>query len=193
MEQQTPQTATELSTHTSAIRVGDTVIYHLHGKCTIVGIETKSVGGQNFPFYKVEIQKSSFSRSTKKEPAIWIPVENAHLKGLRQPANAEGIAAAWAILENREHYLSTTDAWNITQSNIEALVRQEGIVGLAKATSFLYVLKKRFFVPPSEIVKLSETVMKLLTREISDTTSETPRELEERINRAMRYKLYPDH
>ena len=64
---------------------GSFVIYAMHGKCHVLGTETRTLSGVPILFYKLEVKKSSFSRSNKHEPAIWVPVANAKDRGLRAP------------------------------------------------------------------------------------------------------------
>ncbi len=173
--------------------VGDTVIYPLHGKCQITGIESKTVGGQSIAFYKVEVVRSAFARTTRKEPAIWIPVSTAAERGLRRPMTNEMLATVWSLLENREYFFAGSDSWGVAQPKLEAAIRSEGALGLAKVASYLHALKRRMIVPSTEVAKMSENVEKLLVREISELTGEQVRTIEERMHKAMRHKLLPDH
>jgi RNA polymerase-interacting CarD/CdnL/TRCF family regulator len=191
METHAPQTTS--SSNTTNFSVGETVIYPLHGKCQITGLETKVVGGQSLSFYKVEVVRSAFARTTRKDPAIWIPVNSAVERGLRRPLTPEAVTTIWTMLENREYYFSASDSWAVVQPKLEAAIRNDGAEGLAKVASYLHALKKRLIVPPSEVAKMYETVTKLLTRELSDVTGEQVRSIEERMQKSMRHKNLPDH
>lgn len=181
------------SSQATTFTVGDTVIYPLHGKCQITGLESKMVSGQSITFYKVEVIRSVFARTSRKDPAIWIPVKSAAERGLRKPLSADNLGKVWAILESREYYFSSSDSWSSLQPKLESTIRHEGAEGLAKVISYLYALKKRLIVPTSEVAKMYETVSKLLSREISDATGEQVRAIEERMQKAMRHKVLPDH
>lgn len=172
---------------------GNTVIYALHGKCQLVSIETRFANGESIRFYKLEIQKPNASRSSKKEPAIWIPVSSAKKQGMRSPISTDGTERVFEILSSREYYFELGQPWHAIHSKLEESIRAEGAIGLAKVASYLYVLKRKQLVPPSEAVKMQENVNKLLLRELSEATGENPRQLEEKIVKLFRHKLLPDH
>jgi hypothetical protein len=66
-------------------------------------------------------------------------------------------------------------------------------MGLAKAFGFLNVLKKKQLVPTSEVNRTLEQFQKLLVRELGEALGAQPRDLIERIEKALRHKLKPDH
>jgi RNA polymerase-interacting CarD/CdnL/TRCF family regulator len=172
--------------------VGQTVIYPMMGKCAVIGLEEKAVGGETLSLYKLEVQKSSFSRSTRQSPEVWVPVGAAIAKGLRLPLQADGVDAIFKIFSSREFYFELTRPWNQLQPELEGAIRREGAVGLAKVASFLFVLKKRQIVPTPEVNRLSETVDRLLYRELSEASGEAIRSLEEKTKKMMRPKLTSD-
>jgi RNA polymerase-interacting CarD/CdnL/TRCF family regulator len=187
METQTP---TEMSE--AEFLPGSSVIYAMHGKCHVLGTEIRSLGGKSIRFYKLELKKSSLSRSTRQEPAIWVPVETAKDQGLRAPMNQNEAESALKILQSREYYFKTNEPWSTVHPKLEATIKTEGGIGLAKVASYLYVLKKRQVVPSSEVVKLQEAVHKLLFRELAEALQDNPKLLEEKITRGFRVKLTPD-
>jgi CarD family transcriptional regulator len=194
MEQQTPNvTSTDNLTPSSEFASGTSVIYGLLGKCQVLGIETRTIGAEAIRFYKLEVQKSALSRSTRQEPAIWLPVASAKDRGLRVPMTRDDADKVWAVLGNREYYFSVNDSWNVAHAKLEACIRTEGSIGLAKVISFLHVLKKRMIVPSPEVSKFYDAILKLTLRELSDATGETIRPLEERVNKSLRHKLIPDN
>ena len=171
---------------------GSSVIYAMYGKCFIQTIETRQINGETIRFYKLEIQKSALSRSTKQEPAIWLPVKSARDRGLRSPMNQSDAEAALAILSSREYYFPLNENWHSVFPKLENSIRTEGSIGLAKVASYLYVLKKKQIVSANETIKFDEHVRKLLMRELSDALGESSKILEEQINKGFRQKLIPD-
>ncbi len=171
---------------------GAPVIYAMHGKCAVVGVETRQAGGETVEFYKLEVQKSALSRSTRQEPAIWVPVANARERGLRAPMQTDDVDAVFKVINSREYYFNANDPWAAVQPKLESTIRTEGGIGLAKVLSYLCVLKKKQIVPSQEVTRLYETVSKLLLRELSEITGETNRVLEDRIAKGMRQKLIPN-
>src|SRR4051794_14582648 len=117
------------SNPSAEFQTGTQVIYALHGRATITSIETKRIADATIPFYKIEIQKSPLSRSTKAEPAIWIPIASAKEKGLRQPMDADTAKQAMTLLTNREYYFSSNENWQVVQPLLETCIRLEGGLG----------------------------------------------------------------
>jgi RNA polymerase-interacting CarD/CdnL/TRCF family regulator len=173
---------------------GSLVIYGFHGKCQIVAIENRAIGDQSIPFYKLEVQRSTLSRSTRKEPAIWLPVASAKERGLRNPiSNQVAADSVISIISNREYYFQPNEPWTTVQPKLEACIRSEGAIGLAKVASFLYVVKRKQIVPPAEVLKFQESVNKLLLRELSEALNEPIRVLEDRVSKMLRSKMIPDN
>jgi RNA polymerase-interacting CarD/CdnL/TRCF family regulator len=172
---------------------GAQVMYGLHGKCQVVSVESKSVGGQSTEFYRLEVLKPALSRSTRPEPAIWIPVAKARASGLRALTSAGEAEAVLSILNSREYYFPLSEPWPSVLPQLERGIRTEGAIGLAKAYSFLYVLRKRSVVPAPEANRLFESVSKLLMRELAEATGLAPRLIEEKIAKGLRQKLSADN
>jgi RNA polymerase-interacting CarD/CdnL/TRCF family regulator len=172
---------------------GSQVIYGLIGRCSIVAIETRQIGGESISFYKLEVSKPALSRSTKPEPAIWLPVNSARERGLRSPINSADSANVMAILSSREYYFSLDESWSAVQPKLETCIRSEGAIGLAKVASYLHVLKKREVNVLPEVNRYIENVHKHLFRELSEVTGETIRVLEEKAAKGFRQKLLPDN
>lgn len=181
------------ATGKGSFEVGTTVIYPMHGKCTIAATESRQIAGETVPFYKIEIQKSAFSRSTRQEPTIWVPVSSARDRGLRLPITAELAQAIYQVFSNREYYFDPHLSWATILPQLEQSIRTEGGIGLAKVASYLFVLKKKQIVPSQEVAKFSESVNRMLFRELSEATGETIREIEVKTTKSMRSKLLPDN
>jgi RNA polymerase-interacting CarD/CdnL/TRCF family regulator len=172
---------------------GSSVVYAMHGRCNVISVESREVGGETIRFYKLEVQRSPLSRSTRKDPAIWLPVSAAREKGLRDPLSASNLDAIYTILGSREYYFSAAENWGQILPKLEFAIRTEGAAGLAKVVSYLHVLRKREIVLSTEIVRFEEQIRRLLTREISEITQETARIIEERFTKLLRNKTLPDH
>ena len=181
-----PQTPIEFTPGTS-------VIYALHGKCNVIGTETRQLGNESILFYKLEVSRSSLSRSVRHDPAIWVPVATAKNRGLRNPMNQDQAEQALKALMSREYFFNTSESWSSLLPKLEACIYAEGGIGLAKVASFLHVFKKRQVVASSEVNKLQENVFKLLLRELSEALHTSARELEEKISKGFRSKLIPDN
>ena len=172
---------------------GTLVIYGLHGKCEIIGIETRQNSGESISYYKLEVQKSPLSRSTRQEPAIWVPVSSAQERGLRAPMTASENESVFKLISNREYYYPLNEAWPAIKPKLESSIRSEGILGLAKALSYLHVLKKKQIVATPDISRLYDAISKLLIRELHEATSVPAREIESRIAKGLRQKIIPNN
>ena len=172
---------------------GSPVIYGLIGRCTVIAIETKSIGQNDLRLYKLEAKKTPQSRAKNLESAIWVPVLSAHEQGLRAPASLNQANEALQILQGREYFFKTTDSWGEVLPTLEQVIRSEGILGLAKVYSYLYVLKRKQLVSHSEFTKFHELVHRLLFRELSESLNESMRSIEERVQKGLKTKLTYDH
>lgn len=173
--------------------LGSSVVYGMHGRCSVVSIETRSVGNESIPFYKLEIQKSALSRSNRREPAIWLPVNSARSRGLRPPMSVEQAEEVFAILENREYYFSTSESWSSIEPKLESSIRLEGHIGLGKVMSYLHVLKEKQIVTSPEVNRFRENFTRVLLRELSETLGEPIRAIETRVAKALKHKTLPDN
>jgi RNA polymerase-interacting CarD/CdnL/TRCF family regulator len=171
---------------------GSSVIYAMHGRCTILSVEARHLGNQEIRFYKLEVKKNSPSRLSRNETAIWVPVEKARAQGLRIPMDKAEAMAAMKLLLAREYFLKINEPWSILQSKLESMIRTEGGLGLAKAASFLYVFIRKQMVPAPEVLKFQEAIVKLLLRELSEALEEPIKVLDEKLNKGMKVKLLPD-
>ena len=84
------------------VDTGTTVVYGMHGKCVVRAVESRQHAGEAIAFYKLEPQKSALSRSTRQEPAIWVPLATAQERGLRAPVDADSAQEVLKILASRE-------------------------------------------------------------------------------------------
>lgn len=199
MEQQTSTSAqSETNLHPAAsqqgaFEPGSSVIYGMHGRCSVASIEMRRVSDQNVAFYKLEIQKPALSRSTRQEPAIWVPVATAIERGLRQPLSSPGQAeAVFKIFSSREYYFSLNEPWSVIQTKLESAIAREGAIGLAKTISYLFALRKKQIVATPEVNRLYDQANKVLTRELAGVLNEPIRAIEERVAKFLKQKLVPD-
>jgi RNA polymerase-interacting CarD/CdnL/TRCF family regulator len=172
---------------------GSSVVYGLHGRCIIKGVENKNIGDQVTQFYILEIQKSALSRSQRNEPAIWLPVESAETRGLRNPMSPEQAAQIIEILSNKEYYFSVNEPWSAIHPQLEKIILREGAIGLAKVVGYLHVLRLKQHVLSPEIARFAESIEQVLAREYSETTGEQIRIVNEKFHKALRHKNLLDH
>jgi RNA polymerase-interacting CarD/CdnL/TRCF family regulator len=167
---------------------GSCVVYGLHGKCTVVGIEERTVGTSAIRFYKLEPQKSPLARTTRKSPAIWLPVNSAKENGLRAPMTKEEANEAMNLLRTKNHSFQLGEPWYLAHPKLEVSIKSEGGLGLAKVFNFLSALRKKQIVPTPEVTKFAESVTRSLFRELSETLDIPQRELEEQAAKFSRQR-----
>src|SRR3712207_2090609 len=117
METQTP-TEVPLTEFTP----GSSVIYAMHGKCNVLGTETRLLGGKPIQFYKLEVKKSALSRSNRQDPAIWVPVASAKDQGLRSPMNRTQAEGALSLLLSREYFFKPSEPWSVVHPKLETAI-----------------------------------------------------------------------
>lgn len=176
-------------------KVGDEVSYGLHGKCVVTGIETKELSVGNVSFYQIRSIKNPITAKNpnRKDPFILVPVDSAAAKGLRRPMSKEEAETALKLLADRDYHYDMSETWVSKQKTLEEAMRVEGSAGLAKVVGHLYVMIKRDAVPPNSVVKFYENVYRIFLRELSESLSAAPKELEPIINRALKTKLSYDN
>lgn len=169
---------------------GSTVIYGIHGKCSVLSIETRSIGGKSMSFYKLEPIKPPLSKSTRKDPAIWVPVENAAQMGLRTPSSSEDLDKIYELLANEDAFFDLKELWSAVQPSLEIAIRNEGIMGLAKVVGYLHLKKRKNISLPTDIQRYFDSVLRALVKEIVDITQATAKQTEELIFKNLKQKEY---
>ena len=172
---------------------GARVVYGTHGKCIVQGIEPKSIGGVATLFYKLQKEKIFPAKVRPTDPAIWVPVLTSKKLGLRALANSDHATKAWELLSGREYFFPLDQAWVTSRSQMEQSIISEGILGLAKAVSFLTAYMKRQTILQTEVARFHEQCFKQLARELAEVTGEVQKEIETRIEKVTRSKLLPDN
>jgi RNA polymerase-interacting CarD/CdnL/TRCF family regulator len=178
----------------ATFEVGTTVIYSTHGKCVIRGIEQRSINGSEVSFYKLEVQKPTLSRSVRPEASIWLPVNSEQARNLRTPMDTQTAEQVLSLLGDREYYFSLQEPWSEIFPRLEACIRDEGAVGLAKAYGYLHVLERKHHqLLPVEISRFQETVKKMLLRELTEALGQQMRQTDEQVEKLLRKKSTYDH
>lgn len=175
-------------------KIGDEVTYGIHGRCQIMGIETKTIGGAPVHFY--QIRAVSFSpipnKNARPTPNILVPVDNAEASGLRAPLSDDGAATVFRMLEDQEYYFPIQEQWTSKQKRLEDTLRKEGAIGLAKVVGHLHVVLQQDAAPRSEVNRYFEQALRVLVREIAEASGSTAKEVEAKVRRALKSKNRAD-
>lgn len=177
-----------ISSQKQTFSPGSMVIYGIHGKCAVLSIEDKTIGGQPMSFYKLEPVKPLLAKSTKKDPAIWVPVDTAAQMGLRAPANSESLEKIYETLASEDAFFDTKAIWSSIQPSLENAIRNEGVIGLAKVVGYLHMRKRKNILLPTEIQRYFDSVLRALVKEIVDITQATAKDTEELIFKNLKQK-----
>ena len=168
---------------------GAHVVYGIHGRCSVEDVITREIDGQNIRFYKLQVTKAASSRSSKQEPAIWLPVEAAQTKGLRPVLRTEEVEEIFELFTNDEFFYDPNKKWSELLPALESAIKNEGAKGLAKVDAFLLVLKSRQVVPDPQVVRFFEKVHRILTREIAELTENSIKAIDEKLQKLIQQKL----
>ncbi|MCC7440362.1 MAG: hypothetical protein IT285_01935 [Bdellovibrionales bacterium] len=174
---------------TPVFQVGDTVFYGIHGRCKIAGIEERSIGGSVLHFFRLVPIRAAPLRVGRQESAIWMPVASAAQSGLRTPLQEVELDRIYALLSNEECALPLRTPWPKIQPLAEAILRNDGPVGLAKVEGYLFLARQRELAPAKGMIRFAETVHRLLVREIQAITQESPKTIDGRLERLLISKL----
>ena len=81
-------------------QVGDTVIHPAYGAGLVVKIAKLQCLGSGKLYYSIEL-------SDELKTNVWIPVQDAEVKGLRRPTPTSQLGRIWRVLRARPEALST--------------------------------------------------------------------------------------
>lgn len=165
-------------------REGESVVYGLHGKLKVVKIERR--GEEKGLFYCLQALRRG--AVGKEEPAIWVKVEGAEKQGLRKPLDASQVPLLYEWLHQKHPDLDWQQPWSGLTSLFDALLKSEGVMGLAKASLYFLILqqKKRLLTAPAELLRLKGKVEKLFFRELADALEITPKAAEDWFQKNLR-------
>lgn len=138
-------------------KVGDLAVYPAHGVGKIEAIETKSIGGHSQDFYIMRILENDMK--------IMIPVQNAHVVGLRRLIAADEVHKVYDILRRREISVNST-TWNRRYREYMEKIKTGSIYELAEVLRDLTVLQNDKELSFGER-KMLETARALLVTEVA--------------------------
>ncbi|NVB42643.1 CarD family transcriptional regulator [Pseudenhygromyxa sp. WMMC2535] len=114
--------------------VGSTAIYPAHGVADVIGLETKSVGGQAVRFYHLQVRGSGIK--------IIVPIDKACENGMRPLADTDEIDRMFEIL--RDHDVPTDrQTWNRRYRNFMEKIRTGSLHEVAEVYRDLSLLRSQ--------------------------------------------------
>lgn len=158
---------------------GETVIYGIHGKGTIVSVLKMNMGGIEEEFYKVKIE-SKLSKMSD----VLVPKKRASEMGLRRPLVQDDVLPFFSqMAELVEVDISGFD-WEKEEKQIQALIG-EGKLGLAKAVSRLHQTLRAMPVPEPLVETTYKTLRSMAQVEITHALKKHHKNVRDMINDAL--------
>lgn len=136
-------------------KVGDKVVYPMHGAGIIEAIEEKEVLGEKRKYYILRMPIGDMK--------VMVPLNNVEELGLREVTDETGISRVMQILKNREETLSTN--WNRRyRANMEK-IKSGDIFKVAEVVSSLMLREREKGLSTGER-KMLENARQILVSEI---------------------------
>lgn len=149
-------------------KVGDKVVYPVHGVAEIVSIETREIGGQKAAFYMLNILENGMR--------MMVPTSNVEQVGMRDIVSSDEADRVFDVLKKREKMVEST-TWNRRHREYMEKIQTGSLFEVAKVLRDLYVLKSDKELSFGER-KMLDTARSLLVREISLSKGITHEEVE---------------
>lgn len=162
---------------------GDFVIYGIHGRCEVTGIQKKVLNQQEELFYELTPILSS-----KKNSRFLIPVKNAGQTGLRSEVSEEEIPTLLDVLSSSEFFIKMDCPWPEKEKEIQYLIRHQGALGLTKVVRHLYIYHEMNKCPEPIATKNYRNFFKILAREIAQVKNISIKHVEVLIMKALTNK-----
>ncbi len=158
----------------NSFKIGDKIFYPNQGLGVIEDIQEDSNYGESFKIYHVRI----FSNNT----LVLIPATNTQEIGIRKPISKESIKELFEFIKNGE--VDVTRNWKGRYKEHLNLMRSGALLDMALVLKSLYYLN---LIKPLSFreKKMMDKAKELIVSEISEVSSLSPSEIEERLNEAL--------
>jgi CarD family transcriptional regulator len=157
-------------------KVGDKVVYPVHGVAEVVSIETREIGGQKTAFYMLNILENGMR--------MMVPTSNVGQVGMRDLVSSDEADRVFDVLKKREKMVEST-TWNRRHREYMEKIQTGSLFEVAKVLRDLYVLKNDKELSFGER-KMLDTARSLLVREISLSKGITHEEVETKFKAIFR-------
>lgn len=157
-------------------KVGDKVVYPVHGVAEIVSIEMREIGGNPLSFYMLNILENGMR--------MMVPTSNVDQVGMRDIVSSDEADRVFDVLKKREKMVEST-TWNRRHREYMEKIKTGSLFEVAKVLRDLYVLKNDKELSFGER-KMLDTARSLLVREISLSKGITHEEVETKFKAIFR-------
>ncbi len=158
-------------------KVGEAIVYPLHGIGIVKGIEKKTFRDKELLYYTIHLEATDM--------IVMAPVDKAEELGLRAVVSAKEAQAALDFL-NEEYKSAQVDWKQRYQLNLDHL-KEGTILNIAKVVQGLYHRSKVKELPVQER-KLYDNALKILTSESAMALKKDPKEIDRLIFAALESK-----
>lgn len=170
-----------MTTKNALFKVGHKAVYPGHGVGEVLGIETKTVAGQEQTFYVLRILDNG--------PKIFVPTASAHAVGLREIMSKQEVDEVLKILKKKKKTVTNThQTWNRRYREYMEKIKTGSIQEIAEVLRDLYLLKYDKDLSFGER-KMLDTARNLLIKELSLAMGETEDEVENRLGKIFKAEL----
>jgi len=138
-------------------KVGDKAVYPAQGVAEIMGIETKSIAGNEEIFYVLRVLDT--------DKKIMIPLNKVDSVGLRQVIDDEKVTTVYEILRQRDVELDN-QTWNRRYRRYLEKIKTGSVIDVAEVLRDLYLLRFDKTLSFGER-KMLDTARSLLVKELS--------------------------
>ena len=155
-------------------RVGDKVVYPAQGVASIIGVETKEIGGRLTSFYLLRILDSDMK--------ILVPTDKAHQVGLREVATHQEVDEVLELLGERDVHLDK-QTWNRRYRGFMEKIKTGSLFEVAEVFRDLYRLKTTKTLSFGER-RMLDTAKNLIVKELSISRNWSQQRVEKELDKA---------
>lgn len=143
-------------------RVGDKVVYPMHGAGVIEAIEEKEVLGERRKYYIMKLPIGNMK--------VMVPISNGSNLGLREVIGSGEIQRVMTILQDRTDVVTAN--WSLRYRQHLEKIKSGNIFEVAEVVRNLYLREKEKGLSTGER-KMLDTARQILVSELSLATGET--------------------
>jgi CarD family transcriptional regulator len=161
-------------------KIGDVVVYPIHGVARITEIKTEKIGDSDQLCYILETE----IKTANERPVIKLPIDKADSNRVRKIVGEDEVPKVIAILEKRG-MKSDAQTWNRRHREYQEKMRSGSIFQAAEVYRDLSLLKENKDLSHGER-RLFDQARNLLIKEISIAKKTDEKEIERAISKIFR-------
>jgi CarD family transcriptional regulator len=167
-------------------KIGDVVVYPIHGVARITAIQKERIGGSDQLCYVLETELNSVT----KKPVIKLPIDKVESNNVRKIVAEDEVPKVIEILKKRG-MKTDSQTWNRRHREYQEKMRSGSIFQAAEVFRDLSLLKESKDLSYGER-RLFDQAKNLLIKELSIAKRTDEREIEQTISTIFRRSIPPD-